>query len=304
VLTEAEARRAVIFSDAVAVNTYHIDFHWPDRMERAGTGVTDMLDPHHLPLRMMIPRGARNLLVPGRGASADQKAMSAFRVMAVVAQMGCAAGHAARQCLERGTDLAGIDVPRLQAAIEADGQSLNLSDYGDYLRQDHFTHEVAVPQAGAAGVHLTAGRDASFRLDWRDTAGGCRTTVRRELTWSRPQVAGGSAGVSIATQPEAQVALDDGALVRVWCDAGTGTLLAALSSDTGVTWPHRRELAAGVNVTVAPAAVATRTGLAVAYADAAGALWFWHGSVERIISGPPVPSAVRLDAPPDHVAAP
>ena len=67
--------------------------------------------------------------------------------------------------------------------------------------------------------------------------------------------------------------------------------------------PHRRELATGVDVAVAPAAVATRTGLAVAYADAAGALWFWHGSVERIISGPPVPSAVRLDAPPDHVAA-
>ena len=69
VLTEEEARRAVIFSDAVAVNTYHIDFHWPDRMERAGTGITDMLDPHHLPLRMMIPRGAKNLLVTGRGAS-------------------------------------------------------------------------------------------------------------------------------------------------------------------------------------------------------------------------------------------
>ncbi|MFO1448369.1 MAG: FAD-dependent oxidoreductase [Opitutaceae bacterium] len=56
-LTEAEARRAAIFPDAVAVNTYHIDFHWPDRMQRAGTGITDMLDPHHLPLRMMIPRG-------------------------------------------------------------------------------------------------------------------------------------------------------------------------------------------------------------------------------------------------------
>jgi hypothetical protein len=32
VLTEASARGAVIFPDAVAVNTYHIDFHWPDRM--------------------------------------------------------------------------------------------------------------------------------------------------------------------------------------------------------------------------------------------------------------------------------
>ena len=303
VLTEAEARRAVIFPDAVAVNTYHIDFHWPDRMERAGTGVTDMLDPHHLPLRMMIPRGARNLLVPGRGASGDQKAMSAFRVMAVVAQMGCAAGHAARQCLERGTDLAGIDVARLQAAIEADGQSLNLSDYGDYLRQDHFTHEVAAPAAAAAAVRLTAGRDACFQLDWRDSAGHGQTAVRRELAWSRSQRADVPFHIPTAVEPEARVALDDGSLARVWCDAATGAVVAALSSDAGITWPHRRELATGVDVAVAPAAVATRTGLAVAYADAAGALWFWHGSVERIISGPPVPSAVRLDAPPDHVAA-
>ena len=303
VLTEAEARRAVIFPDAVAVNTYHIDFHWPDRMERAGTGVTDMLDPHHLPLRMMIPRGARNLLVPGRGASGDQKAMSAFRVMAVVAQMGCAAGHAARQCLERGTDLAGIDVARLQAAIEADGQSLNLSDYGDYLRQDHFTHEVAAPAAAAAAVRLTAGRDACFQLDWRDSAGHGQTAVRRELAWSRSQRADVPFHIPTAVEPEARVALDDGSLARVWCDAATGAVVAALSSDAGITWPHRRELASGVDVAVAPAAVATRTGLAVAYADAAGALWFWHGSVERIISGPPVPSAVRLDAPPDHVAA-
>jgi len=305
VLTEAEARRAVIFPDAVAVNTYHIDFHWPDRMERAGTGVTDMLDPHHLPLRMMIPRGARNLLVPGRGASGDQKAMSAFRVMAVVAQMGYAAGHAARQCLEDDTDLAGLDVPRLQAAIEAGGQSLDLSNYGGYLRQDLFTQEVAVPAAGATAVRLTAERDACFRLEWRDAAGRTWSAGRRERTWSapRPVRTERSARVAAATASDMRLELDDGFQARVWCDAATHTLQAALSLDGGVSWPHQRELAADVNSAVAPAAVATRTGLALAYAGTAGALCFWHGSVERIIAGPPVPSAVRLDAPPDHVAA-
>jgi hypothetical protein len=116
VLTEDEVRRAVIFSDAVAVNTYHIDFHWPDRMERAGTGITDMLDPHHLPLRMMIPRGAKNLLVPGRGASGDQTAMSAFRVMAVVAQMGL------RRATRRGnaSRLGGFDGHRCAAIADGD----------------------------------------------------------------------------------------------------------------------------------------------------------------------------------------
>lgn len=303
VLTEAEARRAVIFPDAVAVNTYHIDFHWPDRMERAGTGVTDMLDPHHLPLRMMIPQGARNLLVPGRGASGDQKAMSAFRVMAVVAQMGYAAGHAARQCLETGRDLANLDVPRLQAAIEAGGQSLDLSDYGGYLRQDLFTQELAVPAAGAVAMALTAERDACFRLEWRDAAGRAWSAGRRERKWSAPQPVRSGSPVVRVDGTEARLALDDGFLARVWCDGVTHTLQAALSPDGGVSWPHQRELAANVNSAVASAVVATRTGLAIAYADATGALCFWHGSIERIIAGPPVPSAVRLDAPPDHVAA-
>lgn len=305
VLTEAEARRAVIFPDAVAVNTYHIDFHWPDRMERAGTGVTDMLDPHHLPLRMMIPRGARNLLVPGRGASGDQKAMSAFRVMAVVAQMGFAAGHAARQCLETGRELATLDVSRLQAAIEAGGQSLDLSDYGGYLRQDLFTQEMAVPAAGAVAVELTAERDACFGLGWQDAAGRTWSAGRRERTWSAPQAVFTARAAPFASgaEKEARLELDDGYLARVWCDPATQTLQAALSLDGGVSWPYQRDLAADVSPAVVPAAVATRTGLAIAYADAAGALCFWHGSVERIIAGPPVPSAVRLDAPPDHVAA-
>lgn len=189
VLTEDEARRAVIFPDAVAVNTYHIDYHWPDRMERAGTGITDMLDPHHLPLRMMIPRGARNLLVPGRGASGDQTAMSAYRVMAVVAQMGYAAGHAARQCVEGGTDITAIDLSRLQAAIRAGGQSLDLSDYGEYLRNDLFTEETfqpapwpGTPTTAPALVQLSNGR---FLAAW--VVGHHLWLVqRKEKSWQAP----------------------------------------------------------------------------------------------------------------------
>jgi hypothetical protein len=189
-LSEAEARSGVIFADAVAVNTYHIDFHWPDRMERAGTGITDMIDPHHLPLRMMIPRGARNLLVPGRGASGDQTAMSAYRVMAVVAQMGYAAGHAARQCVETGTDLKGIDLPRLQSAIQAGGQSLDLSDYGEYLRNDLFTCEFVRPDPWPGRlrgvvelVQLSNGRLLTVWV----VADGVWLAERRERQWQPPR---------------------------------------------------------------------------------------------------------------------
>jgi len=381
VLTEAEARRAVIFPDAVAVNTYHIDFHWPDRMERAGTGITDMLDPHHLPLRMMIPRGARNLLVPGRGASGDQTAMSAYRVMAVVAQMGYAAGQAARLCVETGADVSTLDIGRLQAAIRAGGQSLDLSDYGDYLRYDLFTQEwlplPAAPEGSPALVQLDQGRFlaawlAAGRLwlaerrekRWREPRGssvpaGCAAPVLwraaegglvielqaaaggvlradsadEGATWSgfaaaessaRPALrtaAGATLAVVTGADPDraeirvrldsasdsrrilgsplplsgatALAMLDDGTVVLV--GRGADGLVAALSPDGGATWAACRRIEPAGGAAHRPAAVATRTGLAVLAVDG-DRLYFWHGSPERILLGPPKASAHALQA--------
>ncbi|MSU65931.1 MAG: FAD-dependent oxidoreductase [Opitutus sp.] len=309
VLTEAEARRAAIFPDAVAVNTYHIDFHWPDRMERAGTGITDMLDPHHLPLRMMIPRGAKNLLVPGRGASGDQTAMSAFRVMAVVAQMGFAAGQAARQCLETGTDLGTIDVPRLQAAIEAGGQSLDLSDYGEYLRCDLFAHEAVHPAGNGSDRSLTLarGKNASFTATWREAAEAGGTTwvaERREKKWSVPRRVADLRETSKApAESGGRVTLGDGALARAKVGED-GRLMLQLSRDTGKTWPQGCEVAPAMSAGSQPALVATLTGVALLYANAAGQLMFWHGSIERIVDGPPAALLVRLNAPPEQVDEP
>ncbi len=143
VLTEAEITYACVFDDAVAVGTYHLDYHWPDKMQRAGTGITKMVEPYHIPLRCMIPCGAKNVLVPGRGAAGDQMAMSSFRVMATAAQMGYACGHAAGQSVQQGRPAGQLDIPSLQRAIEAGGQSLDLSHYGDYLRDRLTIHEHA-----------------------------------------------------------------------------------------------------------------------------------------------------------------
>lgn len=298
VLTEEEARRAVIFPDAVAVNTYHIDFHWPDRMQRAGTGITDMLDPHHLPLSMMIPKGAKNLLVAGRGASGDQTAMSAYRVMAVVAQMGYAAGHAARLCLEDDVPLSRIDLPRLQAAIEGGGQSLDLSHYGDYLRYDLFTHELAVPAVKAKSLHLITLRNAGFRAVWRDSAGVIGKAARFQKQWSSPTVGTDTELPADANSAdETRLPLLDGDVARVWVE--DESLFAAVSRDGGRTFSAQRKLTGGVDALVVPAAVATRVGLACLYAALDGTLRFWHGSIDRITLGPPAPAAARLDAPPD-----
>lgn len=304
VLTEVEARRTVTFPDAVAVNTYHIDFHWPDRMQRAGTGITDMLDPHHLPLRMMIPQGAKNLLVPGRGASGDQTAMSAFRVMAVVAQMGFAAGQAARQCLSHDRDLTQVDIVALQAAIEAGGQSLNLSDYGDYLRADLFTHETIRAEGSPADysrLALRQERDARFVVTWQGPgADGVRAwqAERREKVWSvgagAPHAVGSSRGAGAAP-----MVLDDGRQVRL--QVTPAGLHVGWSVDAGATWSEAISLLPACSEQVEPAGIATRTGLAIVYVERGGQLKFWHGSVERILGETVVPASVRLDAPPDHV---
>jgi len=165
-LTEEEVLHGCTFADAVAVGTYHLDFHWPDKPERAGTGICTMVEPYHIPLRSLIPLGAKNFLVPGRGAAGDQMAMSSFRVMATVAQMGFAAGLAARQCVEAGTNLDGIDISRLRAAIEAGGQSLNLSHYGDYLRHyqkiNEFIFEEERPFASCHASTLIQLDDGEF----------------------------------------------------------------------------------------------------------------------------------------------
>jgi FAD dependent oxidoreductase len=299
VLIESEVRRAVVFDDAVAVNTYHIDFHWPDRMERAGTGITDMLDPHHLPLRMMIPKGASNLLVPGRGASADQTAMSAFRVMAVVAQMGFAAGHAARQCLELHTDLRNVDLIRLQAAIRAGGQSLDLSDYGEYLRCDLFAHEdvlgPALRRETYRDLSLRALPNGGFSVAWSDGTGAWEC-ARREKSWSVPLPG------SVAPPGTSEAVLDGGEHAQVSVTPGGLTARITRVGPSGLATV--REIAGEADASVLPAVLATRTGLAVIYATVNGTLRFWHGSIERLVDGPPTAASIRLDTPSPHVDQP
>ncbi len=145
ILTQDEVMHEAVFDDAVAVGTYHLDYHWPDRVQRAGTGITTMVMPYHIPLRSLIPHGSRNMLVPGRSASGDQMAMSSFRVMATCIQMGYAAGKAASLAVTQNCDVPDIPIATLQDQLEKDGQSLNLTDYGLFLRNLLLQHETVTP---------------------------------------------------------------------------------------------------------------------------------------------------------------
>ncbi|MHC4889403.1 MAG: sialidase family protein, partial [Planctomycetota bacterium] len=188
-----------VFDDGVAVGTYHTDYHWTDKIQRAGTGIIKMLEPYQIPLRCFIPKGARNLLVPGRGISAEQMALSSSRVMATIAQMGFAAGKAAGQCVRKKITIDKINVPELKNEIEAGGQSLDLSSYGEYLREMLFSHEdvfqegEAFQQCHASTiVQLTNNR---FLVAWfagteeghNDT--GIWLANRFQRIWSKPRLA-------------------------------------------------------------------------------------------------------------------
>ena len=198
VLTEHDVTHAARFDDAVAVGTYHLDYHWPDKVERAGTGITTMVEPYHIPLRSLVAKGSANLMAVGRSAAGDQMAMSSFRVQATCAQTGFAAGKAAAVCLAQGTDLASADIAAIQSAIEAGGQSLDLSDYGDYLRHlIHVDEEIFKPGTDFASCHastLVQLSNGRFMAAW---FGGSReshsdvgiwSSVRRGCTWSPPRL--------------------------------------------------------------------------------------------------------------------
>jgi len=256
VLTEDEATQACEFVDGVAVGTYHLDFHWPDKKERAGTGITTMVEPYQIPLRAMIPQGLRNVLVPGRGASGDQMAMSSFRVMATVAQMGFACGEAAALALATGCDVPDVDIATLRANLEARGQSLDLSVYGDYLRRLIHAHEtVAAAGEGWTECHastLVRTDMGHFLAAWfagtkegKDDV-GIWLAERRRAAWGLARRV-----AKISDEPHWNPVLhrDADGTVQLWFKVGpkphNWRTYVMVSSDGGATWGTPRELVPG-----------------------------------------------------------
>jgi len=298
VLAEEEVRRGAIFDDAVAVGTYHIDYHWPDRVQRAGTGICDMVEPYHISLRALIPRGAKNLLVPGRGASGEQMAMSSFRVMATCAQMGYAAGLAAAHCLREGTTPLTLSIPRLQGAIEAGGQSLNLSDYGEYLRQLIHVHEHIFqddrPFQSCHASTLVQLSNNRFLAAWfggtheKHPDVGIWSAERREGRWSPPRFL-----AKVRQSPHWNPVLfaDPAGRVHLFFKVGDEIpqweTWVMTSEDGGNTWSEPRELAPGDRggrgpVKNKPILLSNGDWLAPASVETAGG---WDAFVDRSTDG-------------------
>ncbi len=77
-----------------------------------------------VPYGALVPRGVANLLVAGRCVAGDKVAHAATRNQMCCAVTGQGAGVAAAVSLKDGTTTAGVDVARVQAALERQGVRL------------------------------------------------------------------------------------------------------------------------------------------------------------------------------------
>ncbi len=254
VLTEEDVRRGRHFPDAVAVGSYQIDYHWPDILQRAGTGVTDVVPPYHIPFRCLVSRGGRNILAAGRCASGDQMAMSSFRVMTTCAQTGFAAGVACALASWQGIEFSDLDVRSLQVELGKHGQILNTTPYRRYRRQRRKVQELVLrrPLGTCRAPTLLELDDSETLVVWfRGGAEGSADTAiwaarRMEESWQDPERIEGGDGfvwwnLVLLKDPLGPVHL----LYRVGPDPGSAAMRLMTSEDNGRTWGAARDVVVG-----------------------------------------------------------
>lgn len=108
-----------VFDDAISYAFYPVDLHTrtgvkPKPLER-GTVPT-------IPLRALVPKGSRDLIVAGRCVSSDRLANSGLRVQASCMGMGQAAGVAATLAARSGTTPLEVPLDDIRALLREHGQ--------------------------------------------------------------------------------------------------------------------------------------------------------------------------------------
>lgn len=125
-VTEADYRSGRIFPDSLCYVYYPVDLH------ENTTGV----HPSHLtegvvptvPLRALIPKNSRNLLVAGRCVSSDRGANSGLRVEAACMAMGQVAGQVAALAALEGCTPARVPVSEVKKKLANSGAIVPMVD--------------------------------------------------------------------------------------------------------------------------------------------------------------------------------
>lgn len=73
--------------------------------------------PYTIPLRCFVPQRIEGLLLNGRNISGTHKALSSYRVMPIVMNMGHAMGIVAAMCVEQGKKPLELNIHMVQDAL-------------------------------------------------------------------------------------------------------------------------------------------------------------------------------------------
>lgn len=120
-LTEDDVLQCASFDDTIGVNGWMVEEHVAGNVALRWQDIPNCRGYNHLPWRMLLARDMDNLLVAGRCASMTHGGQSAARVSGGCFVMGQAAGTAAAMAVDGAMAPRALDVPALQARLEADG---------------------------------------------------------------------------------------------------------------------------------------------------------------------------------------
>lgn len=124
VLTEHDCRAGVKnqkHADVIAISDHAVDIHGSKgRLYEVPNG------PYGVPYRCLLPRGVSNLMIASRAASFSHIAASSCRLCRTMMTLGQAAGTAAAMGVKHHADPRQVDVPELQAKLQAGGVAVSV----------------------------------------------------------------------------------------------------------------------------------------------------------------------------------
>ena len=100
-ITQDDILSGARFEDAVAYVTFGADLHTKsNRAQRCFP-----VQPYHIPMRALIPKGYKGIVVAGRCISGSREAMASYRVTGNCAQMGENAGYYIAEAIKKDMDI-------------------------------------------------------------------------------------------------------------------------------------------------------------------------------------------------------
>lgn len=126
--TAADVVRARKRPDAIGHGYFPVDIHDPNGNGHSTWVESDRIPPvghsYHIPLGMCLNDRIPNLAVAGRCASSTHEGHGAVRVQTQCITMGQGLGTAIALALEAGTEIAHMDISKLQDTLRKDGAYL------------------------------------------------------------------------------------------------------------------------------------------------------------------------------------